>query len=493
VVNSHHKSFFVEIMGATLGYTPAAKNSFQIAKIHIMEFENVLLEQMNPKELFCGVLKTSEHEISLKQFTQRNILIQTIKRKDNKIWIQYKHFVAIEITFQTAQQTNLFVLTLKPIYYVNELSCFIKQTSTTPWNAYDPITDFERMDTKNWRLSNLNKEYKFSKSYPSKIMVPKTISDNTIRHCAKFRSKERIPVLCYVHSNKCSITRASQPLVGITYNRSIQDEKLVEAIFNSSRASSQSGNNTNTDLSGVTLAASGLGSVNSIVENSCIRSGLSTGVSSGLNVSSVGSVRTASVGVSKVEGDKSHEKVLFKMGELCAEDSGSRNSDKSDKAVGISNDVDTKEAPKIELKSETSPVDGDHSTQISPSTPTTPTLASDLGSPSEDRIAKDEIPGAITLSYHKRDKMVEMVPIDNNTIIDLQTGKSVPIEKTNLNLIIDARPLANAIAQTAMGAGTEIQENYKNSKLTFLGIENIHVVRDSFMKLFQGNFIAFNS
>lgn len=52
------------------------------------------------------------------------------------------------------------------------------------------------------------------------------------------------------------------------------------------------------------------------------------------------------------------------------------------------------------------------------------------------------------------------------------------------NLIVDARPITNAMAQVALGAGTEIMENYgENSKKIFLNIENIHVMRDSLNKI----------
>ena len=45
----------------------------------------------------------------------------------------------------------------------------------------------------------------------------------------------RLPVLTYLHSvNNCSITRSSQPLVGVRGNRSIQDEKLLLSIFSTS-------------------------------------------------------------------------------------------------------------------------------------------------------------------------------------------------------------------------------------------------------------------
>lgn len=71
----------------------------------------------------------------------------------------------------------------------------------------------------------------FSPTYPRQLCVPSRISDSTLRYAAKYRSKERIPALTYLHrENLASISRSSQPLVGLN-NRSMQDEKLVEAIF----------------------------------------------------------------------------------------------------------------------------------------------------------------------------------------------------------------------------------------------------------------------
>jgi hypothetical protein len=62
----------------------------------------------------------------------------------------------------------------------------------------------------------------------------------------------------------------------------------------------------------------------------------------------------------------------------------------------------------------------------------------------------------------------------------------IPPQNGYNNLILDARPAANALAQTAMGAGTETADNYKGSRVVFLGIENIHVVRDSMTRLLDG-------
>ena len=67
--------------------------------------------------------------------------------------------------------------------------------------------------------------------------MPSAISDNTLNYAGKYRSRVRLPVLTYLHPvNNCSITRCAQPLVGIKGNRSIQDEKLLLAIFSTSHS-----------------------------------------------------------------------------------------------------------------------------------------------------------------------------------------------------------------------------------------------------------------
>ncbi|EMD38096.1 hypothetical protein CERSUDRAFT_113233 [Gelatoporia subvermispora B] len=109
-------------------------------------------------------------------------------------------------------------------------------TSQNGWTLYSPREEFGRMGvgtrTKAWRLTDINKDYTFSPTYPAKLVVPTRISDTTLQYAAKYRSKARIPVLTYLHwANYGSITRSSQPMVGLTNNRSIQDEKLIEAVF----------------------------------------------------------------------------------------------------------------------------------------------------------------------------------------------------------------------------------------------------------------------
>ncbi|KAK9895575.1 phosphatases II [Cystobasidium minutum MCA 4210] len=112
------------------------------------------------------------------------------------------------------------------------------------WNIYDPKKEFARMGvfdsdnskarTSSWRFTNVNASYDYCPTYPATLVVPSKISDTTLNYGKNYRSKARIPGLVYLHwSNLGSITRSSQPMVGLKNNRSIQDEKLIEAVFTS--------------------------------------------------------------------------------------------------------------------------------------------------------------------------------------------------------------------------------------------------------------------
>ncbi|EUC61660.1 protein phosphatase [Rhizoctonia solani AG-3 Rhs1AP] len=111
-------------------------------------------------------------------------------------------------------------------------------TTHDGWSMFTPREEFGRMGlgtrTKAWRFTEINKDYSFCPTYPATMVVPARISDATLSYAAKYRSKARIPSLSYLHwGNFATITRCSQPMIGLTNNRSVQDEKLIEAIFQS--------------------------------------------------------------------------------------------------------------------------------------------------------------------------------------------------------------------------------------------------------------------
>ena len=53
------------------------------------------------------------------------------------------------------------------------------------------------------------------------------------------------------------------------------------------------------------------------------------------------------------------------------------------------------------------------------------------------------------------------------------------------NLIVDARPTVNALAMQAVGMGSENMDNYRFATKIYLGIDNIHVMRDSLNKVIE--------
>ena len=87
--------------------------------------------------------------------------------------------------------------------------------------------------------------------------------------------------------------------------------------------------------------------------------------------------------------------------------------------------------------------------------------------------------------------------IQDEKLIEATFASNVPTSpsgqvvygSTAANLIVDARPMANAMGNVARGAGTENMENYKNCKKIYIAIDNIHVMRDSLAKMCEGMFI----
>ncbi|XP_075786464.1 phosphatidylinositol-3-phosphate phosphatase MTMR7 isoform X3 [Pelodiscus sinensis] len=56
---------------------------------------------------------------------------------------------------------------------------------------------------------------------------------------------------------------------------------------------------------------------------------------------------------------------------------------------------------------------------------------------------------------------------------------------SNFIYVVDTRPKLNAMANRAAGKGYESEDNYSNIKFQFIGIENIHVMRNSLQKMLE--------
>lgn len=108
------------------------------------------------------------------------------------------------------------------------------------WTVYEPMAELRRMGVPNdsWRITKINENYQVCDSYPAIWAVPKTVSDDLSKQVANFRSRNRLPVLSWIHPNSlATITRCSQPLVGVSGKRSSDDELYISTILESNAQS----------------------------------------------------------------------------------------------------------------------------------------------------------------------------------------------------------------------------------------------------------------
>lgn len=165
--------------------------------------------------------------------------------------LRCSHFLFFTLTFNSRQAAIEVFESIRQLTCIDDLTKLyaFHYEPRTPfeisreegWKVYDPIAEFNRLGLETndqWRVTNLNKDYEFSPTYPALLVVPKKITDSVLKYASKYRSKQRLPVLCYLHTNSASITRSSQPMMGVKRNRSIQDEKLVQTIFSTKPATS---------------------------------------------------------------------------------------------------------------------------------------------------------------------------------------------------------------------------------------------------------------
>ncbi|XP_045433408.1 myotubularin-related protein 2 isoform X3 [Pipistrellus kuhlii] len=112
--------------------------------------------------------------------------------------------------------------------------------SENGWKLYDPLLEYRRQGIPNesWRITKINERYELCDTYPALLAVPANIPDEELKRVATFRSRGRIPVLSWIHpESQATITRCSQPMVGVSGKRSKEDEKYLQAIMDSNAQS----------------------------------------------------------------------------------------------------------------------------------------------------------------------------------------------------------------------------------------------------------------
>ena len=133
----------------------------------------------------------------------------------------------------------------------------LRSLLSSAWDIYKPMEEFKRMGIpdSHWRITNANQNYALCPSYPAELCVPACISDDVLKEASSFRSIKRIPNMVWRSTlNGATISRSSQPLVGISRTRNNGDESLINAIKDASNLDEVS-NIGNFDSSGHPITA----------------------------------------------------------------------------------------------------------------------------------------------------------------------------------------------------------------------------------------------
>ncbi|XP_065158473.1 myotubularin-related protein 6 isoform X2 [Atheta coriaria] len=133
--------------------------------------------------------------------------------------------------YQTLQQLSQ-PSNVEDLYCFHYTSTSEDSSRSSGWESFDLQSEYKRMGVPNeqWNLTTLNKEYELCDTYPRYLYVPQSANTTILMGSSRFRSKGRLPVLSYLHNNKASICRCSQPLSGFSA-RCVEDEKMLNHIL----------------------------------------------------------------------------------------------------------------------------------------------------------------------------------------------------------------------------------------------------------------------
>ncbi|XP_065077217.1 myotubularin-related protein 8 isoform X2 [Ochlerotatus camptorhynchus] len=218
----------------------------------LRKIENVrMIDRYNSKNPTVGVLYlTATHLIFVDPEANRETWVLymhiagveklPLSTTGSPLLIRCKTFLSITFVIPRERECHDVYTTLMKLYQpvnIKNLYCF-QYTShakelpkTVGWDYFKLETEFKRMRAPNdqWSLCMLNKNYELCDTYPQQLYVPAEASTAMLLGSSRFRSKGRLPALTYLHSNKASICRCSQPLSGFSA-RCLEDEQMLEAI-----------------------------------------------------------------------------------------------------------------------------------------------------------------------------------------------------------------------------------------------------------------------
>lgn len=113
--------------------------------------------------------------------------------------IQCKNFRNISLLFLESGSEKLYEYVMKFAFPEKTTNLFAydhigMKYAVNGWAIYDPDQELGRifggdLEKSGWRITKINEDFGFCKSYPKKLVVPLSVSDEELRKVAEFRSK----------------------------------------------------------------------------------------------------------------------------------------------------------------------------------------------------------------------------------------------------------------------------------------------------------------
>jgi hypothetical protein len=170
------------------------------------------MEVLGPRKEML-VIRTTDERTEAWSFHQSDVFAHHVADKMKPhVWVAAPTFpFEYRLSVPHVQDTDGWKL----FSFENELQRLLAQSGAKYAAAY--------------KVSDANETYSLCPTYPSRFIVPSSLSDPIIRGSAKYRSKKRLPAIVWFHGT-VTLSRASQPLAGILNARSAQDESYVAAL-----------------------------------------------------------------------------------------------------------------------------------------------------------------------------------------------------------------------------------------------------------------------
>ncbi|KAL5286475.1 MTMR6 family protein [Megaselia abdita] len=220
--------------------------------IKLSKVENVrMIDRYNTKNPIVGTLYlTATHLIFVEPETNKETWIlhmhiasidkQPLSTTGSPLLIRCKTFLSVTFVIPKDGECHDVYTSLLKLFQpisIDKLYCFNYSPGkedyqkSTGWDFFRLENEFKRMRVPNdrWTLCSQNQNYELCDTYPRQIYVPTAANTAMLMGSSRFRSKGRLPALTYLHSNKASICRCSQPLSGFSA-RCLEDEQMLEAI-----------------------------------------------------------------------------------------------------------------------------------------------------------------------------------------------------------------------------------------------------------------------